>query len=78
MSAINLAILTGLLQRCKQPYQIEQPLLRIFPTTDGWFETLPGERVDNELHVDLSTFDSMDYISNTISEIAECRDLLNM
>lgn len=75
MSTINTAILTGLLQKCGQPYQVELPLLRIFPTTKGWFETLPGERVDNELHVDLSTFDAMDYISDTISGIVEVRDL---
>jgi len=70
MSTVNTGILTGLLQKCGQPYEVELPLLRIFPTSIGWFEILPGERVDNELQVDLSTFDAMDYIGTTFIDLA--------
>ena len=75
MSAINTGILTGLLQKLEQPYTIEDSTLIIKPTSSPMLEILPGEWVDHEatihLHVDLSTFDAIDWMSGVCKSLAE-------
>jgi hypothetical protein len=72
---LNISILTALLQKLEQPYTIEDNLMIIEPTSSQMLETLPGEWVDADrtthLHVDLTTFDVISYMAETINQFAE-------
>jgi hypothetical protein len=72
---LNISILTALLQKLEQPYTIEDNLMIIEPTSSPMLETLPGEWVDADttthLHVDLTTFDVISYMAETINQFAE-------
>ena len=70
---LHLSIFTALLQKLEQPYTIEDNTLIIMPTSPEMLECLPGEWVDADitihLHVDLNTFDVIDYMAQTIKHL---------
>ena len=72
---LNLSILTALLQKLDQPYSIEDNILIIQPTSPEMLESLPGEWVDADttihLHVDLTTFNAIEYMAQTINSLSE-------
>jgi hypothetical protein len=75
MENVTNAILTALLQKLGQPYTIEGSVLIINPTSSPLLEILPGEWVNTEdttqLHVDLNTFDAIDYMTGIINSLAK-------
>lgn len=78
----NIAILTALLQKLEQPYTIEDNLLIIEPTSFPMLEILPGEWIDHEatihLHVDLNTFDAIEWMSGVCKSLAETEYIQNL
>lgn len=71
----NIAILTALLQKLEQPYTIEDNMLIIEPTSSPMLEILPGDWVTTdevtELHVDLNTIDTIEWMSGVCKSLAE-------
>jgi len=74
-NSANIAILLQLLKKLEQPYVYSGNTLIISPTSSPMLEILPGEWVDTEistdLYLDLTTFDTFDYIANTFKSFAE-------
>jgi hypothetical protein len=72
---LNLSILTALLQKLEQPYIIEDNTLIIKPTNEHYLTILPGIEVDVDttihLHVDLNTFDVIEYMAQTVNSLSE-------
>lgn len=71
----NTAILTALLQKLEQPYTVEDNMLIIEPTSSSMLEILPGKHVSvgdgYNLHVDLNTIDTIDWMSGVCKSLAE-------
>jgi hypothetical protein len=68
-------ILFKLLKKLEQPYTYSGNTLIIYPTSSPMLEILPGEWVSTdettELHVDLTTFNSVDYMAGIINSLAK-------
>ena len=75
MLNMNTTILTALLQKLEQPYTIDGNALIINPTSSPMLEILPGEWVNTDdttlLHVDLNTFEAIEYIAGITNSLAE-------
>ena len=69
---LNLSILTALLQKLEQPYTIEDNTLIIMPTSSEMLSCLPGNAIEAgitfHLHVDLTTFDVIAYMAQTVKQ----------
>ena len=74
-NSANIAILLQLLKKLEQPYVYSGNTLIISPTSSPMPEILPGEWVDTEtsvnLHLDLTTFDTFDFIAGTFKSYAQ-------
>ena len=74
-NSANIAILLQLLKKLEQPYVYSGNTLIISPTSSPMLEILPGEWVDTEtsvnLHLDLTTFDTFDFIAGTFKSYAQ-------
>ena len=75
MLNMNTPILTALLQKLEQPYTIDGNTLIINPTSSPMLEILPGEWINTDdatlLHVDLNTFDAIEYIAGIANSLSE-------